>query len=195
MSCVNFLRISLLFFAFVNILWRTCNCYHKQIKLQNFRLIDRFVFLSSGWGLDAAPECVRDDELMDITERLPAGHCKPQGRSSDPHTGALPPHIWQHHTHFQVGYITTYTDMCRSYKHNTTLTVLCTLFSLWNIPVTYVNDSCSLAPECRQVFTLKTKSGKSQVFIFYIKSQNLGCNVKLYIFGCVYVFVCVFRHS
>lgn len=31
--------------------------------------------------------------------------------------------------------------------------------SLWNIPVTYVNDSCSLDPECRQVFTLKTKSG------------------------------------
>lgn len=31
--------------------------------------------------------------------------------------------------------------------------------SLWNIPVTYVNDSCSLAPECRQVFTLKNKSG------------------------------------
>ncbi|XP_069565514.1 leucyl-cystinyl aminopeptidase isoform X1 [Brachyistius frenatus] len=31
--------------------------------------------------------------------------------------------------------------------------------SLWNIPVTYVNDSCSLAPECRQVFTLNTKSG------------------------------------
>ncbi|XP_076586255.1 leucyl-cystinyl aminopeptidase [Chaetodon auriga] len=31
--------------------------------------------------------------------------------------------------------------------------------SLWNIPVTYVNDSCSSAPECRQVFTLKTKSG------------------------------------
>ncbi|XP_044052711.1 leucyl-cystinyl aminopeptidase isoform X2 [Siniperca chuatsi] len=30
--------------------------------------------------------------------------------------------------------------------------------SLWNIPVTYVNDSCSLAPECKQVFTLKTKS-------------------------------------
>nr|XP_046243201.1 leucyl-cystinyl aminopeptidase [Scatophagus argus] len=29
---------------------------------------------------------------------------------------------------------------------------------LWNIPVTYVNDSCSLAPECRQVFILKTKS-------------------------------------
>ncbi|XP_040010464.1 leucyl-cystinyl aminopeptidase [Xiphias gladius] len=31
--------------------------------------------------------------------------------------------------------------------------------SLWNIPVTYVNDSCSLAPECRQVFTLKSKTG------------------------------------
>ncbi|XP_062238076.1 leucyl-cystinyl aminopeptidase [Platichthys flesus] len=31
--------------------------------------------------------------------------------------------------------------------------------SLWNIPVTYVNDSCSLAPECRQVFNLKTKTG------------------------------------
>ncbi|KAM3868241.1 leucyl-cystinyl aminopeptidase [Diretmus argenteus] len=31
--------------------------------------------------------------------------------------------------------------------------------SLWHIPVTYVNDSCSMAPECSQVFTLKTKSG------------------------------------
>ncbi|XP_019956595.2 leucyl-cystinyl aminopeptidase [Paralichthys olivaceus] len=31
--------------------------------------------------------------------------------------------------------------------------------SLWNIPVTYVNDSCSFAPECRQVFNLKTKTG------------------------------------
>ncbi|XP_034073083.1 leucyl-cystinyl aminopeptidase [Gymnodraco acuticeps] len=31
--------------------------------------------------------------------------------------------------------------------------------SLWNIPVTYVTDNCSLAPECRQVFNLKTKSG------------------------------------
>ncbi|XP_049619789.1 leucyl-cystinyl aminopeptidase isoform X1 [Syngnathus scovelli] len=30
--------------------------------------------------------------------------------------------------------------------------------SLWTIPLTYVNDSCSLAPECRQVFMLKTKS-------------------------------------
>uniref|UniRef100_A0A8C4IAP1 Leucyl/cystinyl aminopeptidase n=1 Tax=Dicentrarchus labrax TaxID=13489 RepID=A0A8C4IAP1_DICLA len=34
--------------------------------------------------------------------------------------------------------------------------------SLWNIPVTYVSDNCSLAPECRQLFTLKTKSGKTQ---------------------------------
>lgn len=31
--------------------------------------------------------------------------------------------------------------------------------SLWNIPVTYVTDNCSLAPECRQVFNLKNKSG------------------------------------
>ncbi|XP_058492530.1 leucyl-cystinyl aminopeptidase [Solea solea] len=31
--------------------------------------------------------------------------------------------------------------------------------TLWNIPLTYVNDSCSSAPECRQVFTLKTKTG------------------------------------
>lgn len=31
--------------------------------------------------------------------------------------------------------------------------------SLWNIPVSYINDSCSLLPECRQIFTLKTKSG------------------------------------
>uniref|UniRef100_A0A8C6PQ28 Aminopeptidase n=1 Tax=Nothobranchius furzeri TaxID=105023 RepID=A0A8C6PQ28_NOTFU len=30
--------------------------------------------------------------------------------------------------------------------------------SSWNIPVTYVNDSCSLAPTCTQVFSLKSKS-------------------------------------
>uniref|UniRef100_A0A8C4I990 Aminopeptidase n=1 Tax=Dicentrarchus labrax TaxID=13489 RepID=A0A8C4I990_DICLA len=35
--------------------------------------------------------------------------------------------------------------------------------SLWNIPVTYVSDNCSLAPECRQLFTLKTKSGTFKV--------------------------------
>uniref|UniRef100_A0A3Q2Y4Q1 Aminopeptidase n=1 Tax=Hippocampus comes TaxID=109280 RepID=A0A3Q2Y4Q1_HIPCM len=35
--------------------------------------------------------------------------------------------------------------------------------SLWTIPVTYVNDSCGLAPECRQVFMLKTKSGTLKV--------------------------------
>ncbi|KAM9858308.1 leucyl-cystinyl aminopeptidase [Aulostomus maculatus] len=35
--------------------------------------------------------------------------------------------------------------------------------SLWNIPVTYVNDSCSSAPECKQVFTLKTKTGTLKV--------------------------------
>lgn len=31
--------------------------------------------------------------------------------------------------------------------------------SLWNIPVSYVNDSCSVDPECKQIYTLKTKSG------------------------------------
>ncbi|CAL8248281.1 unnamed protein product [Merluccius merluccius] len=30
--------------------------------------------------------------------------------------------------------------------------------SLWHIPVTYVNDSCSLTPECIQVFTLNKKT-------------------------------------
>lgn len=35
--------------------------------------------------------------------------------------------------------------------------------SLWTIPVTYVNDSCSVSPECRQMFTLKTKSGTFKV--------------------------------
>lgn len=43
-------------------------------------------------------------------------------------------------------------------QHNPDCAV--TLFSLWNIPVTYVNDSCSLAPDCRQVFTLESKTGK-----------------------------------
>ncbi|XP_054905043.1 leucyl-cystinyl aminopeptidase isoform X2 [Poeciliopsis prolifica] len=28
----------------------------------------------------------------------------------------------------------------------------------WNIPITFVNDSCSLAPECRQMFNLSKKS-------------------------------------
>ncbi|XP_076006763.1 leucyl-cystinyl aminopeptidase [Genypterus blacodes] len=35
--------------------------------------------------------------------------------------------------------------------------------SLWHIPVTYINDSCSLAPECKQVFTLKTKSATLKI--------------------------------
>lgn len=38
-----------------------------------------FLLLSSGRGPNTAPECVEDDELMDVTERLPVGHCKPQG--------------------------------------------------------------------------------------------------------------------
>uniref|UniRef100_A0A3B5LRP7 Aminopeptidase n=1 Tax=Xiphophorus couchianus TaxID=32473 RepID=A0A3B5LRP7_9TELE len=29
----------------------------------------------------------------------------------------------------------------------------------WNIPITFVNDSCSLAPACRQMFNLSKKSG------------------------------------
>ncbi|KAI4820732.1 hypothetical protein KUCAC02_028702 [Chaenocephalus aceratus] len=36
--------------------------------------------------------------------------------------------------------------------------------SVWNIPVTYVTDNCSLAPECRQVFNLKTTSADFRVF-------------------------------
>ncbi|XP_017269434.1 leucyl-cystinyl aminopeptidase [Kryptolebias marmoratus] len=35
--------------------------------------------------------------------------------------------------------------------------------SLWNIPVTYVSDSCSLTLECRQVFTLESKTGTLNV--------------------------------
>uniref|UniRef100_H3DD78 Leucyl/cystinyl aminopeptidase n=1 Tax=Tetraodon nigroviridis TaxID=99883 RepID=H3DD78_TETNG len=35
--------------------------------------------------------------------------------------------------------------------------------SLWNIPVTYVNDSCSLDPTCTQVFTLKTRTATFKV--------------------------------
>ncbi|XP_020561634.1 leucyl-cystinyl aminopeptidase [Oryzias latipes] len=35
--------------------------------------------------------------------------------------------------------------------------------SLWEIPVTYVNDSCSVGPECRQNFLLKAKSGTFKV--------------------------------
>lgn len=99
---------------------------------------------------------------MDITERLPTGHCKPNGKPGDTHTGALLAHIWQYHAYVKVGYTLPHTHRQThiDHKDTTVLTVVCTLFSLWNIPVTYVNDSCSLAPECRQVFTLKTKSGK-----------------------------------
>ncbi|XP_054628262.1 leucyl-cystinyl aminopeptidase isoform X2 [Dunckerocampus dactyliophorus] len=35
--------------------------------------------------------------------------------------------------------------------------------SMWTVPVTYVNDSCSLSPECAQLFTLSTKSGTLKV--------------------------------
>ncbi|XP_061527708.1 leucyl-cystinyl aminopeptidase [Phycodurus eques] len=35
--------------------------------------------------------------------------------------------------------------------------------SLWNIPMTYVNDSCSLGPECKQLFMLNTQSGTLKV--------------------------------
>uniref|UniRef100_A0A8C6PU77 Aminopeptidase n=1 Tax=Nothobranchius furzeri TaxID=105023 RepID=A0A8C6PU77_NOTFU len=43
--------------------------------------------------------------------------------------------------------------------------------SSWNIPVTYVNDSCSLAPTCTQVFSLKSKSGKilTQIYLKWLK--------------------------
>ncbi|KAK5622078.1 hypothetical protein CRENBAI_010904 [Crenichthys baileyi] len=34
---------------------------------------------------------------------------------------------------------------------------------LWNIPITYVNDSCSLALECRQMYTLKYKTENLKV--------------------------------
>lgn len=61
--------------------------------------------------------------------------------------------------------IDTQTDTKTHRKHNTALIEFCVLFSLWNIPVTYVNDSCSLGPECRQVFTLKTKSGETERII------------------------------
>uniref|UniRef100_A0A667YBT8 Aminopeptidase n=1 Tax=Myripristis murdjan TaxID=586833 RepID=A0A667YBT8_9TELE len=44
--------------------------------------------------------------------------------------------------------------------------------SLWHIPVTYVNDSCSLEPECKQLFTLKTASGKTE------RTLKLPDNVK-----------------
>uniref|UniRef100_A0A8C7D2C3 Aminopeptidase n=1 Tax=Oncorhynchus kisutch TaxID=8019 RepID=A0A8C7D2C3_ONCKI len=35
--------------------------------------------------------------------------------------------------------------------------------SLWHIPVTYVNDSCSSAPSCRQMFTLRNKTATLKV--------------------------------
>nr|XP_046206930.1 leucyl-cystinyl aminopeptidase-like isoform X2 [Oncorhynchus gorbuscha]XP_046206931.1 leucyl-cystinyl aminopeptidase-like isoform X2 [Oncorhynchus gorbuscha] len=35
--------------------------------------------------------------------------------------------------------------------------------NLWHIPVTYVNDSCSSAPSCRQIFTLRNKTATLNV--------------------------------
>ncbi|KAJ8005705.1 hypothetical protein DPEC_G00120690 [Dallia pectoralis] len=35
--------------------------------------------------------------------------------------------------------------------------------SLWHIPVTYVNDSCSVAPSCRQTFILRNKTATLNV--------------------------------
>uniref|UniRef100_A0A8C7LEH5 Leucyl/cystinyl aminopeptidase n=1 Tax=Oncorhynchus kisutch TaxID=8019 RepID=A0A8C7LEH5_ONCKI len=42
-------------------------------------------------------------------------------------------------------------------------TFLCVLLSLWHIPVTYVNDNCSSAPSCRQIFTLRNKTATLNV--------------------------------
>ncbi|KAK7933581.1 hypothetical protein WMY93_004477 [Mugilogobius chulae] len=39
--------------------------------------------------------------------------------------------------------------------------------SLWHIPVSYVNDSCSLGPECSQLFILKTNQGLFCVVTFF----------------------------
>lgn len=122
----------------------------------------RMNFFSSGRALYALPECVRDDELMDITERLSVGHCQSQRRSGDPDARALPAHIWQWHAHFEVGNKITHMQIHLSEKYKTSVIVIYNLFSLWNVPVTYVNDSCSLAPECRQLFNLNNKSGKTQ---------------------------------
>ncbi|XP_034728390.1 leucyl-cystinyl aminopeptidase [Etheostoma cragini] len=47
--------------------------------------------------------------------------------------------------------------------------------SLWNIPVTYVTDNCSLASECRQMFNLKTKSGTLKL-PESVKWLKLNCN-------------------
>uniref|UniRef100_A0A8C7NAD9 Aminopeptidase n=1 Tax=Oncorhynchus kisutch TaxID=8019 RepID=A0A8C7NAD9_ONCKI len=35
--------------------------------------------------------------------------------------------------------------------------------NLWHIPVTYVNDNCSSAPSCRQIFTLRNKTATLNV--------------------------------
>lgn len=96
----------ILLFASINIPLYSCklsdhfhnylHLFKKQNKTMNMPLDctdSGYIFLSSGRGLDAAPECFRDDEVVDITERLPIGHCKPQRRSGDTHTGAFPAHV------------------------------------------------------------------------------------------------------
>lgn len=56
---------------------------------------------------------------------------------------------------------------------------------LWNIPVTYVNDSCSLAPECRQLFTLKNKSGtfKLPVSVKWLKLNYMNTGFYIVDYG------------
>lgn len=51
--------------------------------------------------------------------------------------------------------------------------------------MTYVNDSCSLAPECAQLFTLKTKSGKTR---YYLTTVGQLCRVPDAEIVCVLVF-------
>lgn len=58
---------------------------------------------SPGGAVHALPERVRDDELVDLAEGLPAGHRQPQGGRGDPHAGALPTDHGQRLAELQVG--------------------------------------------------------------------------------------------
>lgn len=50
--------------------------------------------LSLGRALHAVLERLRDDDLVDVSKRIPTGHRKSQRRWGDTHPGALPAHLW-----------------------------------------------------------------------------------------------------
>lgn len=85
-----------------NSLTQVCHCLPAKLCNLSPQQQQQQSPWSPGGAVHALPERVRDDELVDVAEGLPADHRQPQGRRGDSHAGALPTDHGQRHTEFQV---------------------------------------------------------------------------------------------